>query len=163
MGGLSGDEMAELAEQLGEMEALQEEFYLTQATLDEIARSIGILGEGWGEYGAYMDFMEGAIQGFAPGTGGPGRGYGGRDSDDSGSTALQKTQTKTKTGQGQMIAGWMFDGPQVRGESRLQLDQMVDDAQDSVSEAITENEIPRKFETAIKNYFGALKKQTDKK
>ena len=161
-GGLSGDEMAELAEQLGEMEALQEEFYLTQATLDEIARSIAALGEGECGYGGYGEYMEGLDFEFGPGTGGPGRGWGPRRSEESGATATQKTRTKTQTGAGPMIASWMFEGPQVKGESRRQLEELADQAQSSVAEAISEDEIPRKYETTIKKYFGALK-QTDKK
>jgi hypothetical protein len=163
MGGLLGAEMAELAYQLGEMEALQDEFFLTQAALDEIARSIGALGGGGSELGGYTDFREGSEFNISGGTGDPGRGQGNRDADESGQTAMQKTQISAKANEGPMVASLIFDGLQVKGESKLQLARMVEQAQNNATEAISENEIPRKFEPTIKKYFGALQKQTDKK
>jgi len=159
MGGLSGDEFAEMLEALGEMDELQEDFYLTQEMLDQIAQCIGEYGQGWGSMGCYGEWMEGLNFEFGPGTGGPGRGWGARQSDDSGNTATLQTRTKTKTGEGPMIASWMFDGPQIKGESRRELEQLAETSETSVSEAISEGEIPRKYETTIKKYFGALKKK----
>ena len=77
--GLSGDGLAAVMEELDDLESLQQELNLTQATLDEIARAIGGLGEGMCEGpGGYGPFAEGDSSRPGPGTGGPGIGYGPR-------------------------------------------------------------------------------------
>jgi len=89
-GGLSGDELAEVMEQLDELEALKQQMMLTQASLAEINRAIGCLGEGMGQgLGCQGPFSEGLAQGYGPGTGGPGSGYGPRSIDEDGQTSTK--------------------------------------------------------------------------
>ncbi len=155
-GQLSSDELAAAAEQLDEFDALQQQLMLTQASLDEISRAIACLGEGMGEgLGGQAPFMEGLSNRYGPGTGGPGTGYGprGTAADD---TSTQRTRLKNKPGQGPVIASWYFQESQIKGEAKRDFTEVVQAARDGAAEAISDNEIPRKYEEAIKKYFGRL-------
>ena len=156
-GGLSGDELAGLMEQLDDIESLKQQLMLTQATLDEIARAIGCLGDGMCEGpGGYGPFAKGFSNGMGGGTGGPGTGYGPRKTDDSGQTGTKRVRTTNKPGQGPVIASWYFKESQIKGEATRDLTEVVQAARDGAAEAISENEIPRRYEDAIKTYFGQL-------
>ena len=91
-----------------------------------------------------------------PGPGGEGIGYGPRATDDSGKTATKRVRTANKPGQGPVIASWYFKESQIKGEARRDFTEVVQAARDGAAEAISENEIPRKYEDAIKTYFGQL-------
>ena len=156
-GGLSGDELAAVMEQLDDLESLQQQLNLTQATLDEIARAIGCLGAGMCEGpGGYGPFAEGDSDYPGCGTGGPGIGWGPRKTDDSGATATKRVRTNNKPGQGPVIASWYFKESQIKGQAVRDFTEVVQAARDGAAEAISENEIPRRYEDAIKQYFGRL-------
>jgi hypothetical protein len=155
-GQLSPDGLAAATEQLNEFDALQQQLMLTQASLDEIGRAIAALGEGMGEgLGGQSPFMEGLSDRYGPGTGGPGTGFGPRGTagDD---TSTQRTRLKNKPGQGPVIASWYFQESQIKGEAKRDFTEVVQAARDGAAEAISDNEIPRKYEEAIKKYFGRL-------
>jgi hypothetical protein len=153
-GQLSGDGLAAAINQLNEFDSLQQQLMLTQASLDEITRAIACLGEGMG-LGGQGPFMEGLSDQYGSGTGGPGVGYGprGMAEDD---TSTQRTRLKNKPGQGPAIASWYFQESQIKGEARREFMEVVQAARDGAAAAISENEIPRKYEEAIKKYFGQL-------
>jgi hypothetical protein len=155
-GQLSGDGLAAAVEQLDQFDALQQQLMLTQASLDEITRAIACLGEGIGDGLGYLGpFGEGQSNRSGPGTGGPGMGYGPRGTE-AGDTSTQRTRLKNKPGQGPVIASWYFQESQIKGEAKRDFTQVVQSARDSAAAAISENEIPRKYEEAIKKYFGGL-------
>jgi len=60
-----------------------------------------------------------------------------------------------------VIASWYFQGEQVRGEARRKFKEVVAAGRDSAAEAVQENQIPRKYEQSVKEYFGHLDAQTD--
>jgi hypothetical protein len=153
-GQLSGDGLAAAVEQLNEFDSLQQQLLLTQASLDEITRAVACLGEGMG-LGGQGSFAEGLADRYGPGSGGPGVGYGprGMAEDD---TSTERTRLKNKPGQGPAIASWYFQESQIKGEARREFTQVVQAARDGAAAAISENEIPRKYEEAIKTYFGRL-------
>ena len=156
-GGLSSDELADVMEQLDELEAIKQQLMLTQASLAEIIRAIGCLGEGMCQgLGCQGPFMEGLSDGYGPGTGGPGMGYGPRSIDETGETATKKTRLKNKPGQGPVIASWYFKDTQATGEAQRDFSEVIQAGRDSAAEAISENQIPRKYEESIKKYFGQL-------
>jgi len=155
-GQLSGDGLAAAIEQLDGFDALKQQLMLTQASLDEITRAIACLGEGMGDgLGAMAPFMEGLSDRSGPGTGGPGTGYGprGTAAED---TSTQRTRLKNKQGQGPVIASWYFQESQIKGEAKRDFTEVVQAARDGAAAAISDNEIPRKYEEAIKKYFGGL-------
>lgn len=156
-GGLSGDELAEVMEQLDGLEAMKQQLMLSQATLAEINRAIACLGQGMCKgIGGQGPFMEGLSEKFGPGTGGPGRGYGPRSIDESGVTSTKKTRVKGKTEEGPVVASWYFKGTQIKGEARRDFSEVIQAGRDSASEAISESQIPRKYEEAVKKYFSQL-------
>jgi hypothetical protein len=156
-GGLSGDELAALGEQLDELDALKQQIMLTRASLDEINRAIGCLGEGLcAGLGYEGPFSKGAGRGSGLGTGGPGRGFGPRSIDDNGQTATKSTRVENKASEGPVIASWYFKGTQIKGEARRDFAEVIQAGRDSAAEAISENQIPRKYEESVKKYFGRL-------
>jgi len=162
-GGLSGDELAAAMEQLDGLESLQQQVMLTQATLDRIENAIACLGEGMCDgIGGQGPFREGLANRAGPGTGGPGIGYGPRDSDDTGNTSTRKIRTENKPGEGPVIASWYFKGSQVKGESQRDFSEVVQGAREGAADAISENEIPRKYEESLKKYFGQLEQSGEK-
>lgn len=159
--GLSEDALAELADQLNEIESFQQQQKLTQATLDEIENAIACMGQGQCDGpGKHGPWRAGESQKYGSGTGGPGRGYGSRNSDTEGDTTSQNTRVISPNGQGPVIASWYFKGNQVKGQSQRPLDQVVQSARDNVAEAISENEIPLKYQDSVKDYFGRLDETT---
>ncbi|MHC4242599.1 MAG: hypothetical protein ACYS3N_08685 [Planctomycetota bacterium] len=156
-GGLSGDELAAVMEQLDEFESIKQQLMLTEASLAEISRAIGCLGEGmWDGRGLQGPFMEGLSDKYGPGTGGPGMGYGPRSIDEMGETSTKKTRLKNEPGQGPVIASWYFKASQVKGQAMRDYSEVVQEGRDSAAEAISDNLIPRKYEESIKKYFGQL-------
>lgn len=155
--GLSGDDLAGLMDQLDQLQAMKDDLAAMQASLGEISRCMGCLGEGMCEgMGAMGEFMEGYRNAYGSGTGGPGTGYGPRGIDESGQTSTKKTKAQTKTGEGPVVASWYFKGSQVKGEAKRDFSEVVQAGRDSAAEAIQENEIPRKYQGAVKDYFGQL-------
>jgi hypothetical protein len=155
--GLSGDDLAGLMDQLDQLQAMKDDLAAMQAGLSEISRCMGCLGEGMCEgLGGMGEFKEGYSNRYGSGTGGPGTGYGPRDIDETGKTSTKKTKAETRTGEGPTVASWYFKGSQVKGETKRQFTEVVQAGRDSAAEAINENEIPRKYQGAVKNYFGQL-------
>jgi hypothetical protein len=94
--------------------------------------------------------------GYGAGTGGPGRGFGLRGLDKSSQAGTKKTKVKSDAERGPAIASWYVKGTQVKGEARRDFSAVVQAARDSAAEAISDNQIPRKYEQAVKSYFGQL-------
>jgi len=156
-GGLSGDELAEVMGQLDALEALQQQIKLSQAALDCLGRACQGLGKGMCKgLGCRGPYAQGPNKGPGKGTGKPGQGYGPRGYNDDGSGQMKTTRLKNKNGDGPVIASWYVKGTQIKGQARRDFTKVVQAGRDSASEAITENEIPRKYEKAIKDYFGRL-------
>jgi hypothetical protein len=157
-GGLSADELSEAMDQLNALESMQQQALLLEAGLSEISRCIGSLGYAMGP-GGQGPWREGIPETIGPGSGGPGIGFGPRDSDTEGQTGTQTTRAKNQSGQGPVIASWYFKDAQVKGEARRDFTEVVQAGRDSAAEAISENEIPRKYEDAVKKYFGELEQR----
>jgi len=156
-GGLSGDELAEAMEQLDGLESLQQQMKLTEASLREIAQAISCLGEGMCQgLGGQGPWREGDTSGSGKGTGGPGMGTGERDSDDEGAYSTEKEIVKKPPQEGPIIASWYVKDKQVAGQAKRNLSEVIQAGRDTAAEAISENEIPRRYEDAIKSYFGNI-------
>jgi len=162
-GGLSGDELAGAIEQLDALESLEQQMIQLQAGLNELSRCMGSLGEGmYDGIGGQSPFREGQANRYGSGSGGPGQGYGPRDSDEEGQFGTKTTRVTGKSDQGPVIAGWYFKDTQVKGEARRDFSEVVEASRARAADAISENQIPRKYEDAVKKYFGQLGQQAPK-
>jgi len=156
-GGLSADELGDAIEQLDAMEMLEQQAIMMQAGLAEISRCMGSLGEGMCDgLGGQSPWQAGESTNYGSGSGGPGRGFGPRDSDSIGRTGNKSTRAQGKSDQGPIIASWYFKDIQVKGEARRQFTDVVQAGYDSAAEAINDNQIPRRYEEAVKEYFSQL-------
>ena len=161
---LDKDGLVNLGEKLSELESAMQDLKLTTATLDEIQRGIASLGEDMGDLEGQGGFSEGLAQRRAQGTGGPGRGYGARETAEKGDAGYVGTRVKGKTQKGPIIAEGYFRGPQVKGESKREYGKVVRAARKRAAAAVSENRIPRKYEGPVKKYFGGLEEMgKDKK
>ena len=162
-GGLSADELSGAIEQLDALESLEQQALQLQAGLAEISRCMGNLGEGMCDgIGGQSPFAEGNRNEYASGSGGPGQGYGPRDSDAEGQVGTKTSRVAGKSDQGPVIAGWYFKDTQVKGEARRDFTEVVEAGRERAADAISENQIPRKYEDAVKKYFGQLEQQAPK-
>lgn len=160
--GAGGDEFAAAMDALSQMDSFKEQAKLSAAAIAEIERAIACLGEGMcdgpGGYGAYS---QGLSDKYGRGTGGPGKGMGVRESDDSGDTSTKSTSVKSNSTEGPVVASWYFKGEQIKGESRKEFSQVVRAGRDNAAEAMSENEIPKKYAESVKQYFGKLEEAGD--
>ncbi len=157
-GNMSAGDMGGLMDQLDSFEVMSQQIMMAQATLAEISRTIGGLGQGMGQ-GLGQGFGQGFGQGggIGPGIGTSGTGYG-PPGEDPGWKASEKIRVQNKTGGGPIIASWYFNDAQVKGEAKRDFTQVIQAARDGAAEAINENEIPRKYEDAVKTYFSQVEK-----
>jgi len=158
--GLSADDLVDAIDQLNALESLQQQAMLLQAGLNEIGRGIALLGAGLYEgVGAQSPFREGYSDEMGSGSGGPGSGFGPRSSDTEGQTGTKAARANTASGQGAVIASWYFKDVQIKGEARRDFTEVVEAGRANAAEAISENQIPRKYEDAMKKYFGQLEQR----
>jgi hypothetical protein len=72
-----------------------------------------------------------------------------------------KAMVQNKDQKGPTVASWYFKGTQVKGEAQREFSEVIQAGRDSAAEAISENQIPRRYEEAVKTYFGRLEKSAD--
>jgi hypothetical protein len=142
-GGLSGDDLASVMDQLDALETMKQQVMLTQAALDQIMQACAGLG-----------------QGMCEGLGGIG--YGERATDKDGQTSTKTTKVQNDPRQGPVVASWYVKGTQIKGEAKRDFTQVIQAARDNAAEAISENQVPRKYEEAVKKYFGELEQSDNK-
>ena len=160
--GLGADELSDLAAQLTDMEAFEQQINLMRASLAEIENAMNCLGQGMCQGpGAKGPWRPGDSNRNGSGTGGPGKGFGPVDKDADGQTTTKATKLRNQDRQGQIVASWYFKGEQIKGESSKELDQMIQAAKDNAAEAISDNEIPRRYEESVKIYFGGLEESVE--
>ena len=159
---LPAEELDALLDRLAQMESRIGRLAGVEGSLDQIEDAIALLGQCRGQGGQGRGgkglFLEGEALGRGAGTGGPGQGYGAQDAAAGGKVGLDKTRARGKTQKGPIIASRFFRGPQVKGEARRELAEVVQAAGDAASEAISDKRIPRKYESSVKGYFGELEK-----
>jgi hypothetical protein len=156
--GLDQDELSKAMDQLDQLDSIERQIQLTEASLAEIARAIAGMGEGMGMngQGGQSPFREGDTSNPGQGSGGPGIGYGARDSDTSGETANKTTRIESNTKQGPVVASWYIKDSQIKGQAVRDYSEVIQAGRDSAAQALSENEIPRRYEETIKKYFGQL-------
>ncbi len=143
-----------------------------EEALREIERACALLGEGQGQCpGGVCGQNPNAVPLWAQNAGGkmPGRSAGhghvpqdsNRPPDELKTAGMKASGVKNRPQENrEIIASWLFKGPQAKGASKRKLKEVVQAGKDSAAEAIGDNRIPRKYEDTVKRYFGRLEKQT---
>ncbi|MBN2129538.1 MAG: hypothetical protein JW741_08575 [Sedimentisphaerales bacterium] len=154
--GFSGDGLSSAIGQLDAMEALQQQAMMLRASLDEISRYVESLGD---------DMSWGLTAGAVPGNLANPFGIGtekalSRAENEEYQTATKATRAQSETGSGPLVASWYFKDMQVKGEARRGYTEVVQAGRASAAEAISENQIPRRYEGAVKQYFSQLEGRT---
>jgi hypothetical protein len=143
-GGLMADELTDTIDQLNAIESLRLEAVMLQASLDEIGRCMGCLGQGM-------------CQGLSPGGDNAGTMPAGAYSKpEEIQSGTKTTRSVGKSDDGPIVASWYFKDSQVKGEARRSFSEVVQAGRASAAEAISENQIPRRYEGAVKEYFSQL-------
>ncbi|MBN2312606.1 MAG: hypothetical protein JXM79_01670, partial [Sedimentisphaerales bacterium] len=158
--GMFPDGLASITDQLDGFESLSQQLMLMEFSLAEINNAIAGLGNGMQGLMGQGLYDLGSGGGYGDGIGtSPGEGF---LTDPLAQSATQKTRAASKVGKGPVIASWYFQGAQVKGEAQRDFTEVVQAARDSAAEAISENQIPRRYEESIKNYFGRLEQSETK-
>ena len=164
--------MSDAANMLSDMEAFSEQLKLAQSAMDQINQSQQNLSQsmclnpamcngnctGMCRSGSMGQFSQSGSLMRSNSSGSRGQGSGEVSKDKDGNTGTESTKVIGQNNEGPIVASWYFKGPNVRGESRKQFSDTVKKAKDAATDAINENEIPAKYEDAVKRYFGNLEK-----
>lgn len=163
-GKLSAADMEALAGQLSQLEIQELRAAMGQASLDQIDQAIAALGEGQGlmeGQGLGEGSGDSDVESGIPGPGmGKGQGYGRRPIDERGKVAMDKPSTVNNDDGRKTppIASWAFQGAQIRGEARKELQDVLKAQQDGFAEAVEEKQVPRRHEKLVKDYYDRLEK-----
>lgn len=152
----AGDQMDELAAQLSALEAFEHQMDLMEASLAEIEGAIGALGQGLCQGPGCDGWTDLNQPGNRAGTG-----FGKKYLSEPIEADPKATKVKGKPQEGQVVASWFFKGEQIKGQSTLELDQVIQTAKDNAAEAISENAIPKRYEESVKMYFGGLEEYAE--
>jgi len=163
--GLNPNGLIALSEGLDDMGRQQAGEMSLADALSEMEGAIARLGEGdcQGDPNAPGIWIPGQSDsvGTGPG-GGRARAWGSRATGGPEDVGLKGTGVGNKpTKNPEIIGSWLVKGAQVRGESKRKLTTAVQASKDAAAEAIRDNKIPRKYEGAVKKYFGGMQAAAD--
>jgi hypothetical protein len=147
------------AQQLSEMEALEQELNQLQASLADLNAAKGELGQccpgcnGTGMVGGQPCGMCGG-NGIGPGMGrNPGQGQGGVAPEQQTAFRAVSKKTPVKTTRGSIISQRFVDGEQYKGEVSDDFVEAAISAERDATEAIARERIPRLYHSSVKKYF----------
>ena len=146
-GMFQGDSLGEAIDQLNAVDAMQKKSLLLASSEGECSKCAGSIGQGMAQ-----GMPGGQSNPFGIGT----ETTNSRAPDTHDPTATKTTRVQSKTGEGPVVAGWYFRDTQVKGESRRGFTDVVQAGRTGAAEAISENQIPRRHEQMIKQYFNQL-------
>jgi len=164
MGELLPDGLVGLVEKLDAMEGADLDAESLAEAMKEIDRAIALLGDGEADgeldpngAGIWIPSDANSV-GAGPG-GGRARAWGNRPTAEPEDTGTKGLGVKNKPSKdNEIVASWLFKGPQAKGTSKRKLAGVIEAERDAAAEAITDKKIPRKYEKAVKKYFGGLEK-----
>ena len=156
-------------DQLSDLEMLEEEMKQLDSTLAQLSQLKDNLGKQCGQcQGTGMvgdqpcpacqgsGMGQGLSQGQGGGMGKMGRGQGGIARGQETNVNFKKEREKVKTQRGKIIGQILVDGQQVPGQSNAAYKQALTAAEREASDAVAEEQIPRKFQKAVKKYHTTL-------
>jgi hypothetical protein len=142
-----------MMDQLNDAEQLQQLLQQAQAAANACKGQCQGLGQNMG-----MGQCAGEKDG--PGMGPRGRGSGGKAPIAPTPSATKVEKANIKTVQGDVIAKQLFEGPQIRGETKAKLVDVVAQSAKGFDEGLDEDQLPRQYHEAHQHYFGELEKMT---
>jgi hypothetical protein len=152
--GMSPSDMAALGDQLSQLEAMQQQLASARAALSELQNGMAMLGaqigSGTGDYSTGLSDKRGQ------GTGGPGKGFGERDTSLAEATNNSATRVPNKTADGPIIATWYSQEEQLKGETAAKFQEAARAGRDRAAEAIRDNAIPARYNGPLQDYFDQL-------
>jgi len=151
-GGLAPDDLSGVIDELNSLDAMQQQALLLKASLAEVSNCLAGLGQGMGGQSQWQ---------IGPG-GGQGDGIGLSTGDHSITsdplTATKTAKAPSRGEDGPIVASWYFRDTQVKGEAQRTFAEVVQAGRATAAEALSENQIPRRYEDAVKAYFNQLEK-----
>lgn len=104
----------------------------------------------------------GMCPGASPGTGGEGQGNGGENKTEKTDATLVAERTPVNTLEGAIIAKQLFEGGMLTsGESISAVKETVLSQSREAEQAITDEEVPRRYHDLLRHYFGQLEELTE--
>jgi hypothetical protein len=146
-----------------EMALLQQAQSMCQGGQNNLASSRPAGGRGTGQSQgqggrvATGIYTQGDGRGRGPGMGGPGIGEGGLAPLAETPTAFVDSPVKGQQQPGRVVASWLVEGKQVKGEAKADYVQAVESAATDAAQAIQDEKIPLAYEAFIRDYFQAMK------
>ena len=160
-GGLSADDLSGIIDELNSLDALRQQAFALQASLAEISRSMGSLGQGLCQGNGQDLWRIGQGGGHGDGIGlSPGSHE--ITSEPLIANKLAKAPSRPESDKGPIVASWTFRDMQVKGEARRAFAEVVQAGRARAAEAVSENQIPRRYEDAVKAYFNQLEESVPK-
>lgn len=166
--GQIGEAMAGLsaaADQLGELEKLEQEMNQLDAALAELQDAKNDLDKSCGKCGGTgmrggkrCSACQGSGQGNQGGMGKLGKGRGGLAQEKKTDVAFKTERGKVHTGKGTVIGQFLVEGEQVKGETRRSVSEVVIAGEQEASDRINRNRIPRQYHKAVKTYFSNVRR-----
>jgi len=103
----------------------------------------------------------GEKDGAGAGTGGPGRGFGERATDDDDGSVNPNNKTRANNPDasgGPIIASWHIQGDHIKGEATKSVGETVQAKRAQAAQAVTDNDIPKKYDASIQKYYNEFAK-----
>lgn len=144
----------QMSQQLSQAEQLQQMLQQAQAAMNQCQSQCNGLGQGLNMQQAMQQWCtkNGLNQG------GWGRAAGGQSQYAKTPTATKLEKANVKTVEGDIIARQLFEGQQIRGESKAKLIEVAQAVNKGIEEAQTEDPMPRVYQDAQKRYFGEMER-----
>jgi hypothetical protein len=151
--GQLGQAGQQMMNQLNDAEALQQLLQQAQAAANACKGQCQGLGQN-------MAMGQTPGENSGGGMGNRGQGRGGKAPIAPTPSGSRTEMAKIKTVEGDVIAKQLFEGPQIRGESKAKLLNVVAEASKGFEEGLDEEQLPRQYHEAHQHYFGELEKIT---
>ena len=144
----------QMGQQLSQMEQMQQMLQQAQAAMNQCQGQCNGLGQNLNMQQAMQQWSQknGANQG------GWGRAAGGQSQYAKTPTATKLEKANVQTTHGDIIAKQLFDGQQIRGESKAKLIEVAEAVSKGIEEAQSEDPTPRIYQDAQKRYFGEMER-----
>ena len=156
-------------QQLSQMQQMQQQLSQMQNAQQQMQQAMNVMsqgqGQGQGQQGQGQGQQgQGQGQGMKPGQGGGKGGHkagSGVDNQPLGrefqtGPYATRTEQDLQERQGRVIASWQEDGPMSAGQATVEFDNAITEARTDAEHAITEDRVPRRYHSAIKEYFQQL-------